>query len=155
MVAAIRESEPAIRLLKVGGEWTAEHRQQIGRLGLTDAITHVSGLKCTELAEVYRRAPVVVIPSDSEGFGLPVIEALACGVPVVASDIPALREVGGTAAVYAPVGDIEAWSSVVSRLLTNPAAAPSLTDRLAWAGRFTWAAHAEIIAGTYRRLLEQ
>ena len=51
------------------------------------------------------------MPSEREGFGLPVLEALACGTPVVASDIAALREVGGYAAVYCPLDDIEAWTA--------------------------------------------
>jgi len=153
VVAAVRETVPDLRLVKVGGEWTADHRQQIARLGLAGAITHVYGLTRVELAEVYRRAPVVLIPSGAEGFGLPVIEALACGAAVVASDIPALREAGGPSAVFVPVGDVGAWSDAVAKLLADPAAAPSRAGRLAWAGRFTWTAHAEIIARTYHRLL--
>jgi glycosyltransferase involved in cell wall biosynthesis len=152
-VAAVRDTVPDLRLVKVGGEWTAEHRDQIARLGLAGAITHVSGLTRAELAEVYRRAPVVLVPSAAEGFGLPVIEALACGAPVVASDIPALREAGGPAAVYAPVGDIGAWSDQVAMLLTDPSVGAPRADRLAWAGRFTWTAHADIIARTYHGLL--
>ncbi len=153
VVAAVRETVPDLRLVKVGGEWTADHRNRIARLGLGGAITHVTGLTRAELAEVYRRAGVVLIPSEAEGFGLPVIEAMACGASVVASDIPALREAGGTAAAFAPVGDVGAWSDLVARLLGDPAVAPPLDDRLAWAGRFTWTAHADTIARTYCRLL--
>jgi glycosyltransferase involved in cell wall biosynthesis len=152
-VAAVRETVPDLRLVKVGGEWTADHREQIARLGLAGAITHVTGLTRVELAEVYRGAGVVMIPSGTEGFGLPVIEALACGATVVASDIPALREAGGPAAEFVPVGDVGAWADLVGKLLTDPAAAPRRADRLGWAGRFTWAAHAEIIARSYHRLV--
>jgi glycosyltransferase involved in cell wall biosynthesis len=113
----------------------------------------VTGLSRAELAEVYRRAGAVLIPSGAEGFGLPAIEALACGAPVVASDLPAIREAGGPAAVYAPVGDVEAWADAVAKVLTDPAAAPPRAGRLAWAGRFSWAAHAETIARAYYRLL--
>jgi glycosyltransferase involved in cell wall biosynthesis len=153
VVAAVRETMPDLRLVKVGGEWTADHRERIARLGLAGAITHVTGLSRAELAEVYRRAGVVLIPSGAEGFGLPAIEALACGAVVVASDIPALREAGGPAAVYAPVGDVGTWAGLVARLLTDPATAPPRADRLAWAGRFTWELHAEIIARAYHQLL--
>jgi glycosyltransferase involved in cell wall biosynthesis len=153
VIAAVREAIPDLRLVKVGGEWMTDQRDRIARLGLGDAITHVTGLTRVELAEVYRRALIVLVPSGAEGFGLPVIEAMACGAAVVASDIPALREAGGPAVVYAPVGNVGAWSSMVSKLLTDPAAAPARTVRLAWAGRFTWAAHAEIIARAYHRLL--
>jgi len=153
VVAAVRQTVPDLRLVKVSGEWTAAQRERIDRLGLAGAITHVGGLARAELAEVYRRATVVLMPSEAEGFGLPVIEALACGTAVVASDIPALREAGGPAAVYAPVGDVGAWSDAVAKLLTDPASAPSRAGRLAWAGRFTWTAHAETIARAYHRLL--
>ena len=153
VVAAVRQTVPDLRLVKVGGEWTADHRERIARLGLAGAITHVCGLTRVELAAVYRRAPVALVPSGAEGFGLPVIEALACGAAVVASDIPALREAGGPAAAFAPVGDVGAWSDLVAKLLTDRSAAPPRADRLAWAGRFTWTAHAEIIARTYHRLL--
>ena len=152
VVAAVRRTVPDLRLVKVGGEWTADHRGRIARLGLAGAITQVCGLTRVELAEVYRRATVVLMPSEAEGFGLPVIEALACGAAVVASDIPALREAGGPAAAFVPVGDVGAWSHLVAKLLTDPAAAPSRCAD--WRGRaFTWTAHAEIIARTYHRLL--
>ena len=153
VVAAVRQTVPDLRLVKIGGEWTADHRERIDRLHLAGAITHVCGLTRVELAEVYRRAPVVLIPSGAEGFGLPVIEALACGAAVVASDIPALREAGGPAAVFVPVGDVGAWADAVAKLLNDPASAPSRAGRLAWAARFSWAAHAETIARAYDRLL--
>ena len=152
VVAAVRETVPDLRLVKVGGEWTAKHCERIAQLGLAGAITHVTGLSRAALATVYRQAPVVVLTSEAEGFGLPAIEALACGAVVVASDIPALREAGGSAAVYAPVGDVHIWSYLVTKLVTDVAAAPPRADRLAWASRFTWAAHAEIIARAYHGL---
>ncbi len=153
VIAAVRETLPDVRLVKVGGEWSADHRERIARLGLAESIVHVVGLTRAELAEVYRRAAVVLVPSEAEGFGLPVIEALACGAAVVASDIPALREAGGPAALYAPVGDVAAWAALVARALTDPAVAPPRADRLAWAARFSWATHAQTIAQSYRRLL--
>jgi glycosyltransferase involved in cell wall biosynthesis len=153
VVAAVRQSVPELRLVKVGGAWTAGQRAQMVRLGLNGAVVHAGGLSRAELAAVYRRAAVVLVPSEAEGFGLPVVEALACGAAVVASDIPALREAGGPAAAYAPVGDVAAWSAAVAALLANPSAAPSRAARLAWAARFSWAAHAATIAAAYHRLL--
>ena len=129
------ENVPDLRLVKLSGEWTASaQRDRIDRFGLASGeITQVSGLARAELAKVYRRATVALMPSDAEGFGLPVIEALACGAAVVASDIPALREAGGSAAVYAPVGDVGAWSDAVAKLLSDPDFAPSRTA--GWSGR--------------------
>jgi glycosyltransferase involved in cell wall biosynthesis len=152
VVAALRARLPELRLVKVGGEWSADHRDRIARHGLAGAIAHVHDLSRAELAAVYRRAGAVLVPSEAEGFGLPVIEALACGAAVVASDIAPLREAGGPAAVYAPVGDVAAWAEAGAKVLTDPAAAPPRAARLAWVARFSWAAHAETVARAYHNL---
>ena len=83
----------------------------------------------------------MLLPSDAEGFGLPVIEALACGSVVVASNLATVREVGGDAVVYCPVADLPAWVDTILRLLREPASAPARTARLQRAARYTWAAH--------------
>jgi glycosyltransferase involved in cell wall biosynthesis len=90
-----------------------------------------------------------LVPSESEGFGLPVIEALACGAVVIASDIPVLREVGGEAVVYCPVADVAAWSNTIRRVLTEPGFAPTREVRLAMARRYSWREHARIIGQAY------
>jgi glycosyltransferase involved in cell wall biosynthesis len=90
--------------------------------------------------------------SDAEGFGLPVIEALACGSIVVASDLAVLREVGGQATVYCAVADVASWCQTVCRLLADPAQAPLRSERIAQAQRFSWAAHGETIVNAYLRL---
>lgn len=83
------------------------------------------------LAVLYRRALAVVSPSRYEGFGLPLVEAMSAGVPVLASDIAVFREVAGDAAVYLPVDDAAAWK----RTLVELAADSSLRSRLAARGR--------------------
>jgi glycosyltransferase involved in cell wall biosynthesis len=94
-----------------------------------------------ELAELYRRAAAVILLSRYEGFGMPVLEAMASGTPVVISDDPALREVAGDAGVYGPVED-------------------ALRDRdryraagLERAARFSWRRTAELTVAAYRRVL--
>src|SRR5262249_45459074 len=148
-----RRRRPDLRLLQVGGQWSSTQREQIDRLGLTDAVAQLHGLTREAIAALYRASSLVLLPSEAEGFGLPVIEALACGATVVASDIPVLREVGGRAAVYCPVGDAPAWADAIDRLLATPGSAPALADRLAQAGRFTWEAHGRTVAEAYQRLL--
>ena len=140
--AAVRTRMPQLKLVRVGD-------------GIGAADVHFSDLTRTQLAELYRRAALVLVPSEREGFGLPVIEALACGAPVLASDIPSLREAGGDAALYFPVADVPAWADAVVRLLTHPETTPPRKLRLAHAARFTWLAHARIIADAYLRLAER
>ena len=105
-----------------------------------------------ELAVLYRRARAVLVPSDSEGFGLPVIEALACGAAVVTSDIPVLHEVGGPAVLRCSVNNVADWTDTVVNLLTNSHVVPELSTRLAWSRQFSWQAHAETIYSAYQRL---
>jgi glycosyltransferase involved in cell wall biosynthesis len=151
--AAARARRPELRLVKVGGEWSDDHRARIERLGVSPALQHLQGIDRLTLAALYRRAALVLQPSEAEGFGIPVAEALACGAPVLASDLPVLREVGGDAAVYCPVGDVPAWTDAITRLLENPAIAPPRPERLARAARFSWAAQARTVATAYLRLL--
>lgn len=142
-----------LRLTQVGGRWTERQSEQIASLGIADRVVQLAGCSRPELAVLYRNAAIVLQPSDAEGFGLPVVEALACGANVVASDIPVLREIGGDAVSFAPVADIPAWNDVAGRLLDAPETAPSLEVRRAWAAKFTWEAQARTIAAAYRKLL--
>jgi glycosyltransferase involved in cell wall biosynthesis len=152
--AGVRKKSADLKLIKVGGSWSAAQRKQISTHGIAASITHLTDLDRRTIAGLYRKAALVLMPSEAEGFGLPVIEALACGAVVVASDITALREVGGASAIYCPVADVGAWIDTVWRLLVNPASAPARAARLAWADRFSWAGHARLIVEAYRRLLE-
>lgn len=74
-----------------------------------------------ELEWLYRNATLVLVPSRYEGFGLPLLEACARGVPVVASDIPALRETGEGVARFVPPGDVPAWAAAIRALATDAA----------------------------------
>ena len=96
-----------------------------------------------DLAALYTGARALVFPSDDEGFGLPAVEALACGTPVVASDVPALREVLDGRAALVPAGDFEGLLATAERA-TKPAPDP---PPWTWsdAARSTWAVYAEAL----------
>jgi len=106
------------------------------------------------LAALYRSAALFAFPTRYEGFGLPLLEALALGVPAVASDLRVLREVAGDAAMYAPPGDIAAWAEAIDRLLADDVARRDLAARGApRAARFRYEAAAEALAAEYERLV--
>jgi glycosyltransferase involved in cell wall biosynthesis len=112
------------------------------------------------LAALYREAAILLQPSDAEGFGLPVIEAMACGCPVLASDIPPLREAGGSAAGYCPAGDVEAWSATLVKLLAERQTEPvrweaRRQDSERHAAQFTWRENANRTLAIYQKLLVQ
>ncbi len=153
--AQLRQRHPNLRLVKIGGEWSNEQRQLLEQFQLGEWIEHHVGLDRRTLASYYQRAAVVLLPSEAEGFGLPVIEALACGAVVVASDFPVLREVGGEAVIYQPVGNIPAWVDCIDRLLKAPNLAPAIAVRRQQAARFTWQAHAKTILSAYERLVDE
>ena len=115
--AGVRNGFPQARLIRVGGALTSEQRSLAQKLIVLDAITEMPFMEREEVAAVYRRAAVVVLPSQREGFGLPVVEAMACGTPVVASAIPALQEIGGDAATYCDPDDVAGWVRAVSNVI--------------------------------------
>lgn len=150
--AVVRGRVPGLRLVQVGGPWPPRESERIARLGIGPFVTQVRDLSREQLAELYRRAAAVLVTSEAEGFGLPVVEALACGSVVIASDIATLREAGGDAALYRPVGDVRAWADAVFGVLTDGRAAPPRDRRLAHAARFSWREHARIVAEAYLAL---
>lgn len=107
-----------------------------------------------ELWALYSGAALFAFPSLHEGFGLPVLEAMAAGVPVVASDIPAIREVAGAAALLVPAGDAAAWAGAIEALLADASRRAEMVEQ----GRrraelFSWAATAASTLEVYRELV--
>ncbi len=151
--AKLRSPHPNLSLVKVGGDWTEGQQQQINQLGISDSICHLHNLDRLQLAALYRQASAVLLTSEAEGFGLPIIEALACGALVVASDLPVLREVGGSAIAYCPVGDVTAWVDQLNQFLADPTLAPAAALRQQQAEKYSWSAHTAIIAQAYLNLL--
>ena len=156
IIAAVRAVHPEVRLVRCGGPFTTEQAELARSLGLDGkAVVVLPFISPAELAAVYRRSAVVLQPSDAEGFGFPVVEAMACGAPVIASDLPVLREVGGDAAEYCPADDIEAWKRAVlgvldERQTASPAWARRRSGLLAQAAKFSWSHFADRVVQVYR-----
>ena len=147
--------DPAPRLVHVGEPLTAEQAELARQLGITDRVTVLTSLDDRHLAAVYRHAAVLALPSDREGFGLPVVEALRTGTAVVASDLAVLREVGGAAARYCPAGDVEAWTRTVADVIRRPMDAAERALRADWAASFTWRRYVDQMTGIYSLVAER
>ena len=106
-----------------------------------------------ELAELYRQAAALLVPSRNEGFGLPALEAMACGCPVIASRAGALPEVCGDAAVLVDPDDRRGWLDAVTALVTSPDRRRTLASAgLGRAAAFTWQRTAGALLDLYRRV---
>jgi glycosyltransferase involved in cell wall biosynthesis len=125
---------------------------ELARLGAR--FRHIGRVSEAELWALYSGASLFAFPSLHEGFGLPVLEAMAAGAPVVASDIPAIREVAGDAALLVPPGNAGAWAEGIEALLADGPRRAAMAER----GRhraelFSWASTAAATLEVYRELV--
>ncbi|HJQ36093.1 MAG TPA: glycosyltransferase family 1 protein [Thermoanaerobaculia bacterium] len=138
----LRRGDPSLRLVITG----AAFRSLEGR----DGVVRTGFVTIEELAALYRGAQAVLLPSFLEGFGLPALEAMATGTPVVTSSIPALLEVTGDAALHADPHSPEAIAAAVERILRDGALREELRHRgPEQARRFTWRRCAELTRQAY------
>ena len=144
------------QLLLVGARgWLDEPIFQAhARSGVGDAARFLGTLTEADLAVLYSHAGVFVLPSVYEGFGLPVLEAMACGAPVVCSNAGPLPEVAGDAAVLLPPQDPALWARVIREVLIDPSRAAILRQRgVAQAKQFSWVRAAQATREVYREAL--
>ena len=125
-------------------------------LGIEQQLTILGRVEDAVLARLYRDAALLCMPSLAEGFGLPVLEGLAAGVPVLASDVPAIRELVDDAAVLVPPGDVDALAGSLERVLADD----RLRERLRRRGPeraspFSWEATAEATVRAYESVLRR
>jgi len=106
-----------------------------------------------DLPDLYAGAQALVFPSLAEGFGLPMLEALAAGIPVIASDLPALRESGGTHATYVRAGDSAALADAMHAVHELAESPDAVEARREYARAFTWGACAARTLDVYRELI--
>jgi glycosyltransferase involved in cell wall biosynthesis len=125
----------------------------IGELRLADHIDLLGWPAPDDLLWLYRACRLYLNPSLYEGFGLPVLEALACGAPALVADTSSLPEVAGAAALLLPPRDVAAWAEGLERLWGDRAARADLARRgPAQAARFSWARAASETLAIYRRV---
>jgi glycosyltransferase involved in cell wall biosynthesis len=138
------------------GQGRTERLRALSReLGAEDVLHFLGYVEEAIVPALYRQSRVHVFPSRYEGFGLPVIEALACGTPTITSPGSSLDEVAGDAASIVPCGDVEALATAIDELTYDEEKRQELRSRgLARAREFTWRRCAEQTCLFWRRSLE-
>lgn len=117
---ARRIGPPPLVLCGAFGWNSAAIQREIAAAEREGWVVHLGYVGAQELSALYQGAELVALPSFYEGFGLPAVEALRAGAPLVASDLPVLREVAGEAALYAPPDQPELWADRIAALLADP-----------------------------------
>lgn len=152
------EMRPDLRLVLIarprsGGETAA----LINRLGLANRIEFVSDASHEDINGLYAESSVAVVPSLYEGFGLPAVEAMAAGIPLVSSDGGALSEVVSDGGLRVPAGDHAALASGLQEVLSRPELAEDLATRglLRAKTHFCWSVCARQMVSLYRRCIDQ
>ena len=148
---------PDLWLVIVGGKgWLyTKLFQQVKELNVQDRVVFAGYVDDIDLPLVYNLAEVFVFPSLYEGFGIPPLEAMSCGIPVIAADNSSLPEAVGDAGLLVDAQDVQALADALAQVIDNPALGQALIDRgLEWAKRFTWQRAAQTLLSVYERVNE-
>ena len=152
-IALLKHDFP-VQFWKAGADFNSAQKSFITEHQLNDCVTYLGKPSPEQLGEIYSAADVLVAPSSYEGFGLTILEAMACRTPVVTSNVTSLPEVAGDAAILVSPTDIEAIVAAIFRLQQDENYRQLLRDRgLARSRQFTWAKTAEQVIRVYRQAL--
>ncbi len=157
LMAAFAKVETDVPLVLAGfhDPRFADPKVQAEALGIIERVRFIGAPSDDDLPVLYSAATAVAVPSLYEGFGLPVLEAMACGTPVICSNSSSLAEVAGEAAVLVDPADIDGWTSVIWHVLDDPALRAQLRERgLNQAQKFSWARTAHQTYDAYRQQAE-
>jgi glycosyltransferase involved in cell wall biosynthesis len=126
------------------------------RAGAPEAVVRLGPVGDEQLRALYQCAAALVYPSRYEGFGLPLLEAMASGLPVIASRSASIPEVVGDAGILVDPDDVAGWTGAIVAVVNDEAARSALRGKgLARASAFTWEATARATVGVYRRVVRR
>jgi glycosyltransferase involved in cell wall biosynthesis len=129
-------------------------RRAIVDLGIEPFVRWIGAVDEADKPSLYRLASVFAFPSVAEGFGLPVLEAMACGTPVIAADIPVMREVGDDAAYLVKPGDARSLGgALIALLIQEPLREEQITRGLSIATRYRWSKTARATLTVYEGVM--
>jgi len=155
-LALLKQRGMALAFVQIGGRPDESHTRLIHELDLEQTVHFLGRISDTDLVDLYSAAAVFVFPSLYEGFGLPVLEAMACGTPVVASNTASLPEVVGDAGLLADPNSPQALAEAIAQVLDDPILAAELRERgLERARQSTWENTARGCLNVYRRVIEE
>ena len=157
-VGKLTQKRPELRLVliarpKPGGDT----ERVIDALGLAERIQFVGGVTHEEINQLYAESAAAVVPSLYEGFGLPAVEAMSAGIPLISSDGGALAEVVGEGGLLVPAGDSEALAAGLQRVLSDADLARELSNRGLRRARqqFCWSVCAQQMVDEYRACISR
>ena len=152
---AIVELNIPVRLWKVGEDFYPEQKQYLQDNNLTEHITLVNTPDREAIIKFYNAADILIAPSLYEGFGLTVLEAMACGTPTITANVSSIPEVAGNAAVLVEPTDVDAMTQAVLRIDGDAIFRRDLIDKgLARVREFTWRKTAEKTANLYEQVIQ-
>jgi glycosyltransferase involved in cell wall biosynthesis len=156
VVESLRTKGLSVCLWKTGGQFTPEHKAFIHQHQLEQHIIHFGNPDKDTLIHLYNAADILLSPSLYEGFGLTVVEAMACGTPVITSNVSSLPEVTGDAAILIDPVDVEGMVEAVCLLQKNSVYRQKFRERgLVRAKQLSWYKNAEKIANVYERVIDK
>jgi glycosyltransferase involved in cell wall biosynthesis len=147
-------SKYTLEIIAADSPYLIKLKGLVERLRIRDRVKFSSGLDDFTLAERYRRTQALIFPSLEEGFGIPPIEAMSCGTPVVASDIPVHREVCGDAAIYISPGNQESWEKAFDILRQDDLLCDHIDRGLEQAKQFSWVNSAVQLTDLFKTMMQ-
>lgn len=139
-----------VNLIVVGRAWTGEELQVIAARGLESNVQLMENVDDSILCDLYNQAEAFIYPSIYEGFGIPLLEAMACGCPIVASRIPSTVEVAGHIPIYFEPGDVSSLVKALDQMLMGDGIPEKVNEGLVLANKYSWEKTAEAF---YQKLI--
>lgn len=151
---SLAKHDADLYLVKAGDWWTPEQEDMIRKSGLAKRILHVGFVDTVDLPSLYSLARVLIQPSYAEGFGFTVLEAMACGCPVVVSDIPAMREMVQDAGVYIAPSPTKQHIREIESLIASKTKRKTMMKRgYRRAATYSWDKAARKTYSLYRKII--
>jgi len=148
----LRERKVDFTFVKIGYDFPPDQQQMIRNAGIQDRVLFLGNRTTEELPLIYSLCDIFVFPSTYEGFGRPILEAQACGTPVILAESSCLPEVGGDGALYFSPHDEEMLAARITELHDSSVRQTLIHRGFANASKYTWRSHAEKVIATYKMI---